>query len=61
MADDKTQQDGRDRAKISGSEQYEVQYFADKHGISNDKARQIIAASGNSRENADAAAAGAAR
>jgi hypothetical protein len=56
MANDKKQTDGRDRAKVSASEQYEVQHFADKHGISNDKARDIIAASGNSRDKADAAA-----
>lgn len=56
MADDKAQQDGRDRAKVSSTEQYEVQYFADKHGISNDEARDIIKEAGNSREKADAAA-----
>lgn len=56
MADDKSKQDGRDRAKVSSTEQYEVQHFAEKHGISNDKARDIIKDAGNSREKADAAA-----
>ncbi|MEH6721305.1 MAG: DUF3606 domain-containing protein [Aurantimonas endophytica] len=56
MADDKTKTDGRDRSKVSGSEPYEVSYFAQKHGLSMDKAREIIAAHGPSREDADAAA-----
>jgi len=56
MADDKSKTDGRDRAKVSSSEQYEVQYFADKHGLSTTEARSIIKAAGNSREKADAAA-----
>lgn len=56
MTDDKSKQDGRDRAKVSSSEQYEVQHFADKNGISTDQARDIIKDAGNSREKADAAA-----
>lgn len=28
MADDKTKQDGRDRAKVAGDQDYEVQHFA---------------------------------
>lgn len=56
MADDKSKQDGRDRAKVSSTEQYEVRYFAEKHGISADEARDIIKGAGNSREKADAAA-----
>ena len=53
MADNPSIQDGRDRAKISGSEQYEVQYFAQKHGISTDRARDIIKQAGNNRARAD--------
>ena len=56
MADDKSQRGGPDRSRVSGSEQYEVAYFAEKHGLSMDVARQIIADAGPSREKADRAA-----
>lgn len=56
MSDDKTQQ-GRDRARVAGGEEYEVRYFADKHGISIEQAEQLIREHGNSREVLDAAAA----
>ena len=32
MADDKTKQGQQDRSRVSGSEPYEVEYFASKHG-----------------------------
>lgn len=50
MADNKNIQDGRDRAQVSGSEDYEVQYLADKLGVSTEKVKDAIAAVGNSRE-----------
>lgn len=56
MADDKTKQDGRDRGRVSGSEAYEVEYFAQKHGLSAEQARDLIAEVGNDREKLDAAA-----
>lgn len=56
MADDKTKQDGRDRSRVSGSEGYEVEYFAQKHGLSAQQARELIADVGNDREKLDAAA-----
>ena len=56
MADNKNKRGAQDRARVSGSEQYEVSYFAKKHGLTADEARKIIANAGPSRERADAAA-----
>lgn len=56
MADDKSQIGGPDRNRIAADEPYEVSYFASKHGISTDEARQILSEVGPSREKADAAA-----
>jgi hypothetical protein len=56
MADNKQNQDGRDRSRVSGSERYEVSYFAEKHGISSDQARELIERHGNDRETLDRAA-----
>jgi hypothetical protein len=38
LADDKSKTEGRDRSRLSGSEPYEVEYFADKHGLSAQRA-----------------------
>ena len=57
MSDNKQIQDGRDRAKVNSQEQYEVAYFARKHGITAGEARKIIEEAGPSREAADKAAA----
>ena len=46
MSDDKQMRDGRDHAKVDAEEQYEVAYFAGKHGISAARARQILALRG---------------
>ncbi len=56
MSDGKNQQDGRDCAKVSAEEEYELDYFAEKHGLSRDEARDLIDKHGNSREALDAAA-----
>jgi hypothetical protein len=56
MADNKKKTDGRDRAKVSASEPYEVSYFAKKHGLAAEQAREIIEKHGPSREACDAAA-----
>ena len=56
MADNKQNTGEPDRSRVSGSEDYEVRYFADKHGISMDQARELIAQHGNQREELDAAA-----
>ena len=50
MADDPRKEDNRDRSRVSGSEDYEVRYFAEENGISMDQARELIRQYGNDRE-----------
>ena len=50
MSDDKSNRGAQDRARVSGSETYEVDYFARKHGLSREQAEQLIRQHGNSRE-----------
>jgi hypothetical protein len=54
--DDKTKVGKQDRDRVAGGEPYEVEYFANKHGISMDQARRLIQALGNDRIMLDAAA-----
>lgn len=56
MADDKSNHGQQDRSRVAAEQQYEVSYFADKHGISLEEARAIIKKAGPSRVDADAAA-----
>ena len=56
MADDKSDVGTRDRATVSAAEPYEVEYFAKKHGISMEQARDLIAKHGGKREALDAEA-----
>lgn len=56
MTDDRTKRGAPDRRRVSGAEQYEVDYFAERHRISPDDARRIIADAGPSRAKADEAA-----
>jgi hypothetical protein len=56
MADNKQDVGGRDRSRVSGSDDYEVRYFAEKHGISMDQAQALIRQHGNNREELDRAA-----
>jgi hypothetical protein len=56
MADDKSKRGGADRGRVSASEQYEVRYFARKHRLTMDQARDIIQKAGPSRDAANAAA-----
>jgi hypothetical protein len=58
MADNKQTTGEPDRSRVSGSEPYEVRYFADKHGISLEQAEDLIRTHGNNRETLDKAAAG---
>ena len=39
MADNTRKEDNRDRSRVSGSEDYEVEYFARENGISAEQAR----------------------
>jgi hypothetical protein len=57
MADNKKIRGKADRRTVSGSEGYEVQYFARKHGITADQARKLIAKVGNDRAKLNKAAA----
>ena len=56
MADDKSNVGGQDRSRVSAEQGYELDYFAQKHGISREQARDLIERIGNDREKLDAAA-----
>jgi len=56
MADNKQNIGEPDRGRVSGSEGYEVGYFARKHDLTLDQARTLIAKHGNQREALDRAA-----
>lgn len=49
MADDKSKRDFRDRDRVSADEDYEVEYFAQKVGITPPQVRELIAKHGNNR------------
>jgi hypothetical protein len=49
VADDKSKRGEQDRRRVSGSEEYEVEYFARKHGITNAQAESLIKQYGNDR------------
>jgi len=56
MADSKTKRGAADRRTVSASQGYELRYFAHKHGITADQARELIKKVGNNREKLNAAA-----
>jgi hypothetical protein len=56
MADDKSQRGGADRRTVAGGEAYEVDYFAEKHGLTRNQAQALIDRVGNDREKLDAEA-----
>ncbi len=56
MADDKNKRGKPDRSRVAAGEGYEVNYFARKHGLSAQQARDLIADVGNDREKLNAAA-----
>jgi hypothetical protein len=57
MSDNKQNVGGQDRSRVAGDEPYEVDYFAQKHGITPAKARKLIETYGNDRKRLDAEAA----
>ena len=57
MSDDKTDVGGRDRSRVAAGQDYELDHFAQRHGISREQARALIERIGNDREKLDAAAA----
>ncbi|ESW66512.1 hypothetical protein X769_33340 [Mesorhizobium sp. LSJC268A00] len=56
MADNKSNRGKQDRARVSTSEPYEVNYFARKHAITKDMALKIIKETKGNRDKANAAA-----
>jgi hypothetical protein len=50
MADNKDLRDGRDRSRVAGDEEYEIQYIAEKFNVSAEEVRRLIEKVGNSRE-----------
>jgi hypothetical protein len=56
MSDEKPKRGARDRDRVAGEQAYEVEYFARKHGISIEQARQLINEHGNNRAMLDATA-----
>jgi len=57
MADDLGNVGERDRNRVAAGEDYEVEDFAQKHGLTMQQARELIARVGNDRARLDAAAA----
>jgi len=47
MSDNKSKKDGRDRSQVSGSEDYEVQYFKDKMNVSAEEVKEAIRETGS--------------
>jgi Protein of unknown function (DUF3606) len=56
MADNRNDRGGRDRSRVAAGQGYELGYFARKHGISRDQAKQVIGRIGNDRAKLNAAA-----
>jgi hypothetical protein len=56
MADNKSDRGGRDRGRVAAGQGYELGYFARKHNISRDEAKDLIARVGNDRAKLNAAA-----
>jgi hypothetical protein len=50
MADNKNLRGGRDRSRVAGNEEYEVQHIAEKLGVSTEEIRRAIEQVGNNRE-----------
>jgi len=56
MPDDKTKVGEPDRSRVSADQDYEVEHFAEKHGLTQQQVRDLIARFGNSREKLEKAA-----
>ena len=50
MADDKNLRDNRDRERVAGNEEYEVNYLGQKLNVSAEEVRRAIEQVGNNRE-----------
>lgn len=49
MPDDKTKRGAADRARVSGMEDYEVKYLAQKHDVTQKLVKEVVKDVGNSR------------
>jgi hypothetical protein len=56
MPDDKSKVGKPDRNRVSADQDYEVSQLAEKHGLTQQQARDLIARIGNDREQLDRAA-----
>ncbi len=56
MPDDKSKVGKPDRNRVSADQDYEVSQLAEKHGLTQQQARDLIARIGNDREELDRAA-----
>lgn len=56
MADSKTDRGQGDRSRVAADQGYELGYFARKHRISREQAKQLIDRIGNNRAKLNAAA-----
>jgi hypothetical protein len=54
MADDKNKQDGRDRSKVNGNEDYELSYMEEKLNATREEVLQAIKKVGNQRDDVEA-------
>lgn len=54
MSDNKQKTGGQDRGKVAGGQDYEVDYLAEKLGVSREKVKAAIAAVGNDRKKVEA-------
>jgi hypothetical protein len=50
MPDNKDMTDSRDRKRVAGGQDYEVDYLVDQAGITREQAREMIKRYGNNRE-----------
>jgi predicted DNA-binding protein YlxM (UPF0122 family) len=48
--DNKNAREGRDRSRVAGNEQYEVQHIAEKFNVSPEEVRKLIKEVGNDRK-----------
>ena len=56
MPDDKTKVGEPDRSRVASDQNYEASQLAQKHGLTQQQARDLIARVGNDREKLDHAA-----
>jgi len=56
MADDRTNRGEPDRSKVSGSEDYELDYLARQYGMTREQAQDLVKRVGNNRVKLDEAA-----